>query len=117
MLPDCPTRSNGVILQQPSSATNDTLMSMVLAKINQVSALLGALAGDHDHASLLTESFSTSPLNIPSSDLILSDLGKFTENQLDFDGSDLSIGSLGSMCSVPLVLSASLSPQSEVFLP
>ena len=24
----------GVILQQPSSATNDTLMSMVLAKIN-----------------------------------------------------------------------------------
>lgn len=102
----------GVILQQPSSATNDALMSKVLAEINQVSALLRASAGDP--ASLLTESFSTPPLSVPSSDLILSDLGEFTEDefiedQLDFDGSDLSIGSLGSTCSVPLVLSAPLS--------
>jgi len=97
----------GVILQQPFSATNDALMSKVLAEINQVSALLRALAGDP--VSLLTESSSMPSLSVPSSDLILSDLGEFTENQLDFDGSDLSIESLGSTCSVLLVLSAPLS--------
>ena len=102
----------GIIFQQPFSATNDALMSKVLAEINQVSALLRALAGDP--TSLLTKSSSTPSLSIPSSDLILSDLGEFTEDeftedQLDFDGSDLSIGSLGSTCSVPLVLSVLLS--------
>jgi len=49
-----------VILQQLSSATNNVLMSTVLAKINQVSALLGAPAGDP--SSLLTESSSISEL-------------------------------------------------------
>ena len=97
----------GIILQQPSSATNSMLISTVLAEINQVSALLRALSGDP--TSLLTESSSTPPLSILSSDLILSDLGEFTEDLLDFDGSDLSIGSLGSTCSIPLVLSTSLS--------
>ena len=102
----------GVILQQPFSATNDVLMSKVLAEINQVSALLRALAGDP--ASLFIESFSMPSLSVPSSDLILSDLGeftedKFTEDQLDFDGSDLSIGSLGSTYFILLVLSAPLS--------
>ena len=82
-------------------------MSKVLAEINQVSALLRALAGDP--ASLLTESSSTPPLSVPSSDLILSNLGEFTEDQLDFDGSDLSIGSLGSTYFILLVLSAPLS--------
>ena len=82
-------------------------MSKVLAKINQVLALLRASAGDPTF--LLTKSSSIPSLSVPSSDLILSDLGEFTEDQLDFDGSDLSIESLGSMCSVPLVLSAPLS--------
>ena len=95
-----------VILQQPSSATNNALISTVLAEINQVSALLRALASNC--TSLLIKSFSMPSLSVPSSNLILSDLSKFTEDQLDFDGSDLSIESLSSIFSIPLVLSTPL---------